>query len=436
MRNMAIIADDLTGASDSGVQFARKGFKTQVVFAPDNLLSNSEGTDTVVIDTDSRAIPAPEAYERVKIAARSVKGAGFSNVYKKLDSTLRGNLGAELDAVMDEIPFTFAVVAPAYPTIGRTTRNGFHYLNGVQIDQTEISNDPKAPVRDADIVKLLSQQSRRKAGLVSLEVIRQGTSGIYKRIEELLQDNTELLVFDAEQNRDMQLIADAVANQKWKVLWAGSAGLADYLPEKLGMANKSAAAVDVFVNGKPVMLVAGSLSKVTREQVENVKSYHNVAAIEMNPLLIIADQQDQVAEAQRCTAEINTALAQGLDVAFFSGSSPEQVSMAKELGMQRNMDGTEVANKIAETLGQITARVMEKYQIGGVILTGGDTAKAVCKHLGVTAIELKSELEPGVPISRLVGGQGLPAVTKAGAFGTKGTLLQALRTLKGEIDHV
>lgn len=125
-----------------------------------------------MLDTDSRAVAPGEAYERTRLAALQVARMGFKHVYKKLDSTLRGNLGAEIDAVADAISVDCIIVAPAYPKIGRTTRNGIHYVNDVRIDRTETAKDPKSPVAEADLVKLLASQSQRQAGLLPLEALR------------------------------------------------------------------------------------------------------------------------------------------------------------------------------------------------------------------------------------------------------------------------
>lgn len=121
---IAIIADDLTGASDSGVQFARKGLRTAVLFDSSRLAADIQQVDTVALDTDSRALTADQARSRAEQAARRLSSAGVAHFYKKVDSTLRGNPGAEVDGVMNAVAFDLAVVAPAFPRLGRTTVGG------------------------------------------------------------------------------------------------------------------------------------------------------------------------------------------------------------------------------------------------------------------------------------------------------------------------
>lgn len=431
-KKIAIIADDLTGATDSGVQFARKGLKTAVVFDVDQLPASSQGADAVAIETDSRAIAPNEARERARQAARGARLAGLTHIFKKVDSTLRGNLGPEIDGIMDEISFDLAVVAPAFPKLGRTTVAGRHLLKGVPLEETEIGRDPKCPVRESRLERLLGTQSCRKTGLVELAVLRQGPEAVRAQVATLRGQGVELVIFDAEADTDLQRIAEAMAGSPYNVLWVGSAGLADFLPAALGLTGGVAGPV-LAPGTLPVMLVAGSVSPVTRAQVAAVRHASGVASIELNPLQILTDGDACAAELARCHALLQLALAEGQDLVFTSATAPEQVLGAQQLGETLGLDGTAVSNRIALILGQVAARVIGAAELQGLILTGGDTAKAVCRRLGVAGLEVCTELEPGVPLSRFVGSRPVPVVTKAGAFGTEETLLRALRTLKGGI---
>lgn len=434
MRQIAIIADDLTGASDSGVQFARKGFETQVIFNTDHFSAGMQEIEVIVLDTDSRSVSGKAAYEKATEAAVQVNQLGFKHVYKKMDSTLRGNLGAEIDAVADTIPVDFTVVAPAFPKIGRTTRNGVHYLNEVPIDQTEIARDPKCPVTESNLVKLFASQSKRKAGLIPLETLRAGKEAVLSRIKDLLQEQIEVIVFDSVSEEDMQQIAEIMAASAYRILWAGSAGLADYLPKALALSNSSSKVLKpvIPVTNKSVLLVAGSISKVTRSQVAAFNLSPQVTAVEFNTVPAITSDEGCSQEIERCRTELLTAIAAGSDVSLFASSSPEQVQLSKAAGAERGFDSTEVSNRIAAVLGRIASGIIREIELQGVILTGGDTAKAVCKHLSVSGIQLASEIEPGIPLGQLVGNTPLWVVTKAGAFGNDNSLVHAKEALKGE----
>lgn len=428
MKQISIIADDLTGASDSGVQFARNGLKTQVLFDWSSIPDDHSELDVIVIDTDSRSIPGELAYERAASAAAALKEKGFSFIYKKMDSTLRGNLGQEISGVMDSYSFEAAFIAPAFPRIGRTTVGGIHYLNGTPIHETEMARDPKTPVPDSRVAHILQKQSGLASANVELALLREGPGAVRQFIEEQLRQAVKLFVFDAETDDDLAVIAALMPVFQASVLWGGSAGLAEFLitpdpPKTAGRYEKQ------FATGA-VILVAGSISAITREQVAEVNRQANVAALEMDPLAAIGPVEEQEREIARCTAELQLAIAAGKDISLHAGSSPEQVRAAKEKGAALGLDSSDVSNRIADTLGRITSRVAAGSSVQGLVLTGGDTAKAVCRYLGVSGFELHHEVEPGIPFGTLVGGSRLPAITKAGAFGRKGSLWHAMQHIR------
>ena len=149
---IAVIADDLTGAADTGVQFVHAGYRTAVFFRATEVIEDN--LDAVVFDTDSRAMPAGFAAKRVVDAAHAAREARI--VYKKLDSTLRGNVAAELAAALGGARRERVVVAPAFPAAGRTTVGGIQRVHGVPVDETEMANDPHTPVREAHVPSLLA----------------------------------------------------------------------------------------------------------------------------------------------------------------------------------------------------------------------------------------------------------------------------------------
>lgn len=431
VEQISIIADDLTGASDSGVQFARKGLKTQVIFDWSAFSEDTDDLDVIVIDTDSRSIPGERAYQRASSAAKALKEKGFAWIYKKMDSTLRGNIGQEIDGVMDAYGFEAAFIAPAFPRIGRTTVDGIHYLNGTPIQETEIARDPKTPVTESEIARILAKQSRKACANIYLSALREGAEAVCLQIRDALEKGVKLFVFDAQSDEDLRRIAELCKRFGSRVLWAGSAGLAEFLltMDRSGKSGRRSGAAHA---GGPVMLVAGSVSKVTREQVLEVAKQPAVKAVELDPLAAVGSPAERKKEVDRCLSELQSALSAGSDVSLSSGASAEQVAAAREKGAKLGLQPSDVSNRIADTLGEITCKIAASHQVKGLVLTGGDTAKAVCRHLGVHGIELLNEVEPGIAYGRLIGKIRLSAITKAGAFGTGQSLLNAMRYLSQE----
>ncbi|MCZ8513953.1 four-carbon acid sugar kinase family protein [Paenibacillus filicis] len=426
MERISIIADDLTGASDSGVQFARNGLKTQVIFDWTSISDEEGEWDVIVIDTDSRSIAGKTAYDRVKSAALALKDKGFSWIYKKMDSTLRGNLGQEIGGVMDAYGFEAAFIAPAFPRIGRTTVGGIHYLNGMPIHETEMARDPKTPVPDSDIARMVTNQSGKACANIGLSLLREGSESVCRYITDAIGRGTNWFVFDAETDEDLTRIAALFQFFGSRVLWAGSAGLAEFLltaghPKKPGSHSKQHPAQG------PVMLVAGSLSGTTREQVAEVNRQAHVTAVEMDPIAVIGSAEARGQEIERCIAKLQSALSEGTDASLYTGSSPEQVAATKERGAELGLEPSDVSNRIADALGAIASKAVSAEPVKGLVLTGGDTAKAVCRYLGVHGIELRTEVEPGIPYGMLLGGVRMATVTKAGAFGNAKSLWHAMQ---------
>ena len=186
MPDITVIADDLTGAADAGVQLARAGYRTAVFFDASELLAGD--LDAVAVDTDSRTRPAGFAARRVVEAAHAVRYASI--VYKKLDSTLRGNVAAELEAAFGAAGRERTIVAPAFPAAGRTTIGGTQLVHGVPVDETEMRNDPRTPVREAHVPTLLADAF---ASVGTLDVENLADPG---RVRQILE-KSECVVADA-----------------------------------------------------------------------------------------------------------------------------------------------------------------------------------------------------------------------------------------------
>lgn len=384
----------------------------------------------VVVDTDTRWRPAEEAYARTRRAAEQLATANPSLVYKKIDSTLRGNLGAEIDAVMDAFHLQVALIAPAFPRTGRTTLDGSQYLNGVPVNETEIGRDPKTPVTTAVIKELLAAQSRRPVASVTLAQLRD--AGAVELVRDLVDAGTALIVCDATEEEDLRRVAAAGRELAVMPLWVGSAGLADVLPAVLGFTPaRAAAAISMGLGSGPVLLVVGSVSSVSRRQLAQVLGRQGVTGVAADALSLVSGGAAGEAEVARCVAEGVGALRGGQDLALYSSVDDEAVARAQAVGREQGLTPKDTSERVAAGLALIAERVCREVTPGGLVLTGGDTALAVCRALGATGIDLVREVEPGIPLGRMVGPRAYGAVTKAGAFGTDQALMLAIDALKG-----
>jgi uncharacterized protein YgbK (DUF1537 family) len=423
MKKIAVIADDLTGANDTGVQFAKQGLSTVVVMGASHF-DGGAGAVVTVIDTNSRALPVAEAYAKAAEAARLLSGGRFVAVYKKIDSTLRGNLGPEIDAIMDVGGQDLAVVAPAFPKNGRITVGGLHLLNGLPLEATEIARDPKMPVRESHIPSLLATQTKRKIGHIGRKTVLAGTAAIAAELVRLKGDGVAIVVCDAWQDDQLRSLAEAIVNFARPVLWVGSAGLAEYLPAAYGLQGDPG-------KRSPVAVIAGSVSGATRGQVAKLSERADVAYIMINPAVLLVPDLRQ-GEIDRCCTAAADALARGQNAVLASGYSDDVVTATKEKAAALGLDGKESGDRIAASLGEIGRKIAVNQALGGLVLTGGDIAVAVCSALGAVGIKIVREIATGIPLGELQGGEraGLRVVTKAGAFGNEDALILALETLR------
>jgi D-threonate/D-erythronate kinase len=394
MPTIAIIADDLTGAADTGVQLVHAGYRTAVFFRVSEVLE--DGLDAVVFDTDSRAMPAGFAAKRVLGAAHAARDARI--VYKKLDSTLRGNVAAELAAALGGARRDRVIVAPAFPAAGRTTVGGIQRVHGVPVDETEMANDPHTPVSEAHIPSLLAD-AFSSVGTLGAEDL-----AAPELVRRTLEDY-ECVVVDAERDADLEALVRAVPDPA-SVLWAGSAGLALALGSVYpGPCAETAGVQRAPV--RPVLVVVGSLSGVAREQVRRLADAYGAVDVPVDDR-----ESNAVRKAVGAAREV---LAGGTCVVV---RSPEE----------RVASGESVLGNLTE----VAALLSEEGLFEGLVLTGGATAVGVAQRLGAYGIRLEGEVENGVPIGTLIGPGPYPVVTKAGGFGGPDTLVEVVVALSGE----
>ena len=392
----AIIADDLTGAADSGVQFARAGYRTAVVFR--GARRPSEELDAAVFDTDSRTLRPGLATRYVSEAGRDARNARL--VYKKFDSTLRGSVAAELSAALESTRRRRAIVAPAFPAAGRTTAGGVQLVHGVPVHETEMRNDPRTPVRQGHLPTLLGRWSS-SVGTLGVEDLQDP-----ENVRRALNEN-EWTVADAERDADLEALVRAVPDPE-RVLWAGSAGLALALGAVYPGPRPAEAEVS-FPKARSVLVVVGSLNRVSREQLDGLVERYGEVAVPVGPGS--AGTVGEVVAAVRRT---------------FSGGVCAAVHSSGRAAPSAR-------GKVMRSLAGAAAALAEEGSFDALVLTGGSTAVAVSRRLGASGIRLAGEIEAGVPVGTLIGPKPYTVVTKSGGFGRPETLVGAVESLlKGE----
>lgn len=401
-KRFLIVADDFTGANDTGVQLKRYGIPVEVLLDG----KQSPGDISLVLDTESRALMAGAAGRKVKRMLEGVELSEFSFVIKKVDSTLRGNVAEEIAALDAVYQSELIVFAPAFPDLGRTTVRGVHQLHGVRISETEIGCDPKNPVLEDRLEQILRAAFEEDVRQYGLSEIR----------GSLHLGEARICCFDSETNDDMQgVVRTAMASGK-RVLWVGSAAIADMLLRTLRQV-------------RPAFAICGSVSDVTRRQIHTAQQAGiHLVSVPVPEFLHGDAKKETYVEA---CSEI---LHRGGDVVLLSSASYDRTEIERSVqaGKKCGMGLPEIGTYVQNLLGEIGAAVLEKNEIAGIFLTGGDTAMGFLQRIGARGSSIQEEIAIGIPKMRILGGEydGMSAVTKAGAFGSDGDLLYALRKLK------
>ncbi|MEX9252846.1 D-threonate kinase [Pseudenterobacter timonensis] len=411
---MIVIADDFTGSNDTGVQLAKKGARTEVMLTPEQ--KPSRRADVLVINTESRALPAAKAAKAVDQAlAPWCEGETLPLVYKKIDSTFRGNVGAEVTAAMRAASRTLAVIAAAIPAAGRTTRDGLCLVNGTPLLETEFASDPKTPILSSRIAELIALQSDIPVHEVSLDDVRRGQ--LSALLSAFATEGECMVVVDAVEDRDLSLIAQAICEQETLPLLVGAAGLANALPVRMFMQEKQEL---------PVLVVAGSMSEATRRQVEKALCQARASVVDIDASRLASAQADQ--EMAAVVEQACALLSRQQHTILRTSRSADDRQMIDALCTEAGVSRQQLGEMLSQRLGTVTLRIIEQARIGGLFLTGGDIATAVASALGAEGYRIQSEVAPCIPCGTFVNSEidDLPVITKAGGFGSDSTLCDAL----------
>jgi uncharacterized protein YgbK (DUF1537 family) len=424
-----ILADDMTGGGDTGAQFAKKRLRTLLATAGASrrLPLDDNRWPVLAVNTHTRAMEPEQARQRVSELLKQLELERFGVIYKKIDSTLRGNIGPEIDAILEAFGRPVGFLTPAFPEMGRTVENGILKVRGVPVSETEASRDPVCPVTDSRVVSLLRRQTSNRVGLIDYRHMAGPPAALRAAVERKIDEGDRLLVFDASERRDLAAIASLGFGLHPLPLFIGSAGLAEAVAAEVSarMTGRSAPRPSVQPAAH-VLVVCGSASEVSRRQLAKL-GHLDFPRIEIRPTF-----------AQRYGSPGGFAkrtVVQTLAEALKAGSAILSVSGERLLATGRNERAAALA--ISETLGRIATKAFSMSGIAAgvaaVVLTGGDTAMAVLQALGADGVEIGSEPIEGIMAGRVRGGlcSSAQVITKAGAFGGDDALLRVARMLTG-----
>lgn len=395
---LLILADDLTGALDSGVQFAVKGDCVKIYVDAKCAFDALDETDVLVIDTETRHIASEEAYKIIYELVSKAKAFGINKIYKKTDSGLRGNVGAELKAVLDAMEEKNLLFIPAWPEMGRTTKDGIHYIHGKPLAESIFANDVSNPTTESEIKKIIQKQ-------VDVEVSLHG-----KESEE------GIVVYDCESDEQLTKISEEIfAQNREPLLIAGCAGFLDKAPKQSIYPHHEegkALPQDLFV-------LSGSMNEVTRAQLDcaEKEGAYRIHA----PMQKIVDGSWSEEEIDSFCKRFN----QKANVPIVIIDTLEKFEIQKQTKK-------EISEIIAKAMGKIAKGIVESGVEKTIMIIGGDTLAGFIHELQITSITPLKEIALGIVLARYhYQGEEHYMITKSGAFGSEEQLLTIQKDLQG-----
>lgn len=398
-KGLLIVADDLSGAADCAAGFARHVTTTVAMGMPPAL----HAAQVLAVDLDSRRLPAAQAAERHSTLLSHPALAALA-LYKKIDSTLRGNVAAEVRAL--QAVRGLALIAPALPAMGRSTLGGIQHLHGTPVDQTDVWHN-EGLQGSADLVASMRGVQLRCEAL-DLATVRD-PAALSARLQAALTDGTQALVCDAQTEADLHQLALCSAPLRHRLFWVGSAGLAAHLPQALTLAPAQPPRV---AGSGPVLCVVGSMSRHSREQAQQLADIGGLYHLEVSAATLL--EPEQQGRRHGLILTLLATLGEGRDIVLTLAQTARDPGQAVALSQA-------LAAWLQPTLSIA----------GSVIATGGETARALLGSAGINCLDVVGELAPGVVLSRAsYRHRPLNIVTKAGAFGQPDTLLKAWQQLR------
>lgn len=427
---IGIIADDLTGANDTALQFFMKGSNTEIIFDADDCLQNHLNVGTWALTTETRNIDPKDAAKKVWENAVKIKeNLSVENFYKKIDSTLRGNIAVETLAMLDAIEYDAAIIAPAFIQEGRMTIGGYQLLKGVPIERTDAARDTYAPIYDSYIPDILKKQVNENLydliSTIELKTVTKGALPIRTKLDELVEKGKKLIVIDAVSAIDMEQIVLAIEKSRYKILPVGSAGLANAL-SNVWLPEDTKEPIDKKFPVLPKLILSGSKTSITAAQINKLSlddDITNTYFIDLRLEDIL--NPDMNSMANRVVQNLGKNNVVVVHVSKLEDDLKEELNSEKLIdeGITRESLAIKITDYLAE-LAYLT-NSLSSYIL---ITIGGETSYKCTKAIDCRYLQVVDNILPA--ISLCMDSNAKFVVTKSGNMGTVTALIDIINYFK------
>ncbi len=425
---VGIIADDLTGANDTALQFHLRGANTKILLDSECIPQDKADTEVWALSSESRNVEDWEAVSRVEKAVRAfVENFSFDYYYKKIDSTIRGHIAKETLTMLQILGYDAAIIMPAFPQEGRITVGGYHLLKGVPLGRTEMAMDPHSPILESHVPTLLMSQLEDKqknlVGTIDLKTVMNGAGPILIKINELIKEGKKLIVADATSITDIEQIALAIKKCDKKLLPTGTAAGAQVLG-KFWLSGIEKEHEPLHLEKLPKFVVSGTATQITAEQIAKLEQSDDIENVNFIAL-DVKDILDGVTED--IVDRIYRNLSSGITVVVHTSYLIANFDGFSEDSFNAELTKDKLAVKITDYLADLTEKVLSKINV--ILITlGGETSYKCCKAIKSNELKLVDEVAPAISICSDINNRWI--VTKSGNLGNTKTLIEILNYFK------
>ena len=415
-----IVADDLTGANDTSAVLAKNGMRVATLDNPNDSLSY-KNFDALAFHTESRGMESENAYNIVNEITKDLSNINIKVDFfsKRIDSTLRGNVGSEIDGILDALPSnTVAMVCPAFPGSNKIVIGDYMLVNGIPLENTDVRNDPTSPVTTSRVATVIAQQSKRQIGIVSMETILQGKEAIVSNIEGLVENGAQIIVFDSCTDEDINNVAQAIIKSNVPFITVDPGAFTNAVVMAM-------TPVDAVKTKQKALFVIGTASGIVVDQLTDLKAAHNPYIVKINSEELLYPGRAEM-ECQRVVTEILSNLNNNQLFVIATMVEAKDKLDLKLAAKNAEISVYEASKRICKYVSKMGYQIMvqSKNQIGGVYTSGGDITQEFLAQSKTKGVEIKDEIIPLTVYGRVIGGllNHKPIVTKGGLIGDKKTL--------------
>ena len=425
MQKYIVIADDLTGSNATCSLFKKIGLRAASILKLQGDINYD--VDVISYSTASRGLDKEEAYNKVSEAIKILKSKDILVYNKRIDSTLRGNIGAEINAMLDNLENDrIAVVVPAYPDSGRIVVNKTMLVNGVLLENSDAGKDPKTPIKTSCVENLVQKDIKYSSTYFTLSDIVQPIEEIAKKIREAIK-KSRILIFDAVNNEDIIKISKAIIQSEINIVTVDPGPFTLYYSRELQKKNHLE---------KKILMVIGSVTPTTKKQIEYILQEEDIFLVKMK-IENFFEKESCLKEVERAISFIKKGITSyNLFLVTTSPIGDEKKADLQKLAETLNTTVEEISKIIADTLTETIVKILkETEKFEGIYSSGGDITIALLEKLKATGVEIREEVIPLAAYGRIIGGDfpDLKLVSKGGMVGDEKTIKLCLHKIKNDI---